>query len=66
MYVGKVDISLTDDGLKIETVEFAEDTGIMIKNLETDETLLCLESKELIPLIKLLEKADSMLKSNEI
>lgn len=66
MYVGEVNESLVDDGLKVETIKFAEDTGVIIKNSKTNDVLLCLEKKELLPFIDVLKKANSMLDDNKI
>lgn len=65
MYVGEVNESLVDDGLKVETILFTEDSGVIIKNSKTNDVLLCLEKKELLPFIDILKKANSMLEDNK-
>lgn len=64
MIIGEVDVNKFNDGLKVEVCEFAEGLGVMIKNLGTDEVLLCLDGIELKPLAELLIKANELINSN--
>ena len=62
MYIGKIDVSPVDTGIKIEIIDFdSENKGVIIKCLKTNKQLLILEKEELNPLIELLKRTSKIL-----